>query len=342
MDFEFLRTQELAPAVHREIEEFLDRQGNSHPFQFPDWMGGDSGEREEKYCAIVRERGEMRWFAHCGVTFPAGRWLRSIRGLVINRGPACDDAGLTLYGLGKLLEESKKLGFAFVKILPDWVESSEWIVASALSRDGWKALPLRRSSLRLNLGAETDELLRSFREDTRLNIRRSGKQGIVIRCAENEADIEEFQRIYFAMAEKKNFVAAERSHLSHVLRWIVNARERGALLLATHEVTVLGGVLVVRAGKRSLGVFSATNKETRLRAGHVLQWSAIRWAKEHGCAEYDLGGYRESEKTGPALFKRGFCENIVQFSAVYQYPLNRPLCSMLDFATEARSKWRMP
>ncbi len=343
MHFEFLKTQELAPAIHREIEAFLDRQSNSHPFQFPNWTGeGNGDEREDMYCATVREQGEMLWFALCGVIFPLGKWLRPVRSLMVYRGPACDDADLTLYGLGKLLEKSKELGFAYIEIAPDWVEHPEWNVGSTLSHDGWQLLPDRRSSLRLNLAAGNDELLRSFRKATRYEIRRSEQQGMVIRFAQDEGDLQEFQRIYFEMARKKNFIAVEPSHLSHVLRWIVKEKDRGALLLAFKEAMLLGGTLVVRAATRSWYVFGATTKDDRLSAGHLLQWHAIRWAKEHGCVDYDFGGYREDISTGPALFKRGFCQTLVRLSPAYRYPLDRRLCSILDFVTKARSKWRTP
>jgi lipid II:glycine glycyltransferase (peptidoglycan interpeptide bridge formation enzyme) len=273
------------------------------------------------------------------VTFPAGKWLRPIRTLTIHRGPACDDADVMVHALGQLVEKSKELGFAYIKIAPEWVERPEWTVGSTLSGDGWQSLPESRSSLRVDLGPGIDELLRSFRDDTKLNIRRSERQGIVIRIAQDEGDIQEFQHIYFEMAEKKNFAAEEPSHLSHALRWIVSQKDRGALLLASKDATPLGGVLVVRAAKRSWGIYSATVKETRLRAGHVLQWSAIRWAKEHGCTDYDLGGYREGTTTGPASFKRGFSRAVVQFSPAYKYAVNRRLCLLLDFVTQARSGW---
>jgi len=343
MHFEFLKTQELAPAIHREIEAFLDSQNNTHPFQFPNWMGsGSSDKSEDLYCATVRIDGKIRWFGICGVIFPAGKWLRPIRSLMIFRGPACDDADLTLYGLGKLLEKSRELGFAYVEISPDWVERPEWSVGSALSREGWQLLPERRSSLRLDLSAGNDELLRSFRKATRYEIRRSERQGISIRFAEDAPDVREFQRIYFEMAEKKNFLAIEPSRLSHVLGWIMDEKDRGALLLAFRETTLLGGTLVVRAATRCWYVLGATTKDDPLSAGHLLQWHAIRWAKEHGCADYDFGGYREGVNTGPALFKRGFCQAVVQFSPEYRYPLDRRLCSMLDFITKLRSKWRTP
>lgn len=341
MPFEFVKTQELAPAIHREIEAFLDLQSNSHPFQFPNWAGGRNGdERGDTYCAIVREQGQMRWFAFCGVIFPLGRWLRPVRSLMVYRGPACDDADLTLYGLRELIEKSKELGFAYVEIAPDWVERPEWSVGSTLSRDGWQLLPECRSSLRLDLAAGNDELLQSFRKATRYEIRRSEQQGIVIRFAEDERDLQELQRIYFEMAKKKNFPPIEPSHLSHILRWIVNEKGRGALLLAFKEATLLGGTLVVRAATRSWYVLGATTKDDRLSAGHLLQWHAIRWAKEHGCADYDFGGYREGVNTGPALFKRGFCQTVVEFSPAYRYPLDRRLCSILDFVTKLRTTVR--
>src|SRR5208283_239655 len=125
------------PAVCREIHAFLDHQNNSHPFQFPNWIGGGPGDdREKKYCAIVREQGEIRWFAHCGGFSPLGEWL-PVHRLTITRGPVCDDAELTVRGLGKLVEKSKELGFASVTIAPEWVERPEWTVGNALSRDGW-------------------------------------------------------------------------------------------------------------------------------------------------------------------------------------------------------------
>ena len=344
MHFEFLKTRELAPAIHRDIEAFLDRQSNSHPFQFPSWAGKGNGDAGEgTYCAMVRQEGEMRWFSLCGLNFPAGRWLRPIRSLMVNRGPVCDDAELTLYGLRRLLEKSKELGFAYVEIVPDWVERPEWNVGRTLSDEGWRQLiPETKSSLRLESAAGNDELLAGFRKATRYEIRRSEREGIAIRFARDEGDLREFQRIHFEMAKKKNFSAEEPDHLSQILRWIVNEKDRGALLLAFNGTNLLGGTLVVRAATRSWYVLGATTKDDRLSAGHLLQWHAIRWAKEHGCVDYDFGGYREDVNTGPPLFKRGFCQTIVQFSPAYRYHLDQRLCSILDFVIKARSKWRTP
>jgi hypothetical protein len=347
MQFEFFKTQQLTPAMCREIEAFLDRQNTSHPFQFPNWTGGGpNDERERKYCAIGREqvgdkaqeRSGICWFAHCGVSSPAGKWM-PVRTLTITRGPVCDDADLMVFGLGKVLEKSRELGFASVKIAPEWVDRPEWAIGNALSREGWQSLEDPKGSLRLNLQPASDELLRSFRHDTKLHIRRSEREGVVIRAAQSEEDIQEFVRIYLDMVRKKDFFGEEPGRLSHSVRWVVNEKDRGALLLASKDSTPLGGVLVVRAAKRSWGVFSATVKNEQVTAGHLLQWSAIRWAKERGCDEYDLGGHRGGVNTGPPSFKRGFCRTAVEFGPSYHYRVNRRLCSMLDLVAKARSTW---
>jgi lipid II:glycine glycyltransferase (peptidoglycan interpeptide bridge formation enzyme) len=283
----------------------------------------------------------MCWFALCGLNFPAGRWLRPVRSLIVNRGPVCDDADITLYGLQMLLAKSQELGFAYVEIVPDWVERPEWKVGDSLSRGGWRQLrPGTTISLRLQLAASNDELLAGFRKATRYEIRRSEQQGIEIRFARDDEDLREFQRILFEMANAKNFPTEQPNHLAQVLRWIVSEKDRGALFLAFKETKLLGGTLVVRAATRAWYVLGATTKDDRLSAGHLLQWHAIRWAKEHGCFDYDFGGYREDVNTGPALFKRGFCHAVVHFSPAYRYSLNRRLCSIAEFAAKLRKRLR--
>jgi lipid II:glycine glycyltransferase (peptidoglycan interpeptide bridge formation enzyme) len=53
-----------------------------------------------------------------------------------------------------------------------------------------------------------------------------------------------------------------------------------------------------------------------------LQWHAMQWAREQGCTEYDLGGYREGATDGPALFKKGFSEKVFRFLPTYRHALN--------------------
>ena len=83
--FEFISSDSCPAHLIREITEFLDSQTTSHPFQFPQWAGGKS------YLALYRRQGRLRYFAKCGVFYPASRVLRSVRALAVTRGPVADD-----------------------------------------------------------------------------------------------------------------------------------------------------------------------------------------------------------------------------------------------------------
>ncbi len=79
---------------------------------------------------------------------------------------------------------------------------------------------------------------------------------------------------------------------------------------------------MVRAGSRSWYVWGATKKQAEVNVGHLLQWRAMNWAKQQGCTEYDLGGYRIAARDGPALFKRGFSDTVVRFLPTYRCVTN--------------------
>lgn len=338
MQFEFSKIQDLTGSACRDIESFLDAQDTSHPFQFPNWLRTESGRTNEAaYCATLRESGKVRWFALCGVSYPCSRLVRSIRSLSAYRGPVCDDPDLLVQGLQKLVAHGQPKGLAYIEISPEWVENDHTNLGAALTTQGWQVVPGRRSSLRLDLRPEEGKLLGSFRKATRYEIRRSEREGVEVRLAHDEQDLRAFRRIYLEMAEKKNFPATESKLLLNILRWFLKEQGRGALLLAFKEKKLLGGTVVVRASTRSWYVFGATTKEERLSAGHLLQWHAIRWAKQRGCVEYDFGGYREDSNTGPALFKRGFCQSVVHFLPAYRYVVNPRLYAMVGRMGKSRS-----
>jgi Acetyltransferase (GNAT) domain len=340
MLFDFIASHKLTPALEKEVDLFLDSQDCSHPFQFPGWtqparfLGAPSG----GHCALLRDGGAIRWFASCGTIYPSTRFVRRIRALDVCHGPVCDDLEIMAEGLRRLLEHGRQHGFAWVDIAPEWIGEAADLLNSQFAENGWEILPRTRSSLRLDLRPDPNALLESFRKATRYEIRRSERQGIFVTPACDIAGTKQFLSIYFELAAKKRFPPDQPKQLQHALTWISQERERGTLLLATHEGEVLGGTLVMRAGKRCWYVLGSTRKENVVNVGHLLQWRAILWAKQRGCTEYDFGGYREDATTGPAFFKRGFCSSVVHFPAALRYTLDPSLCRISAFVSKAR-RW---
>jgi hypothetical protein len=332
LDFQFVRASRCSTPMLLEISDFLDTQDTSHPFQLPQWT------HRETYLAVLRRRGRVRWFAHCGVLYPAGRVLPFVRALTVNRGPVCDDLELLGTGLQQLIVEGKKRKVAYVDIAPEWTGAFAESAASVLARNGWQTLPGVRSSLRLDLNPTLGHLLANFRKTTRYEIRRSEGRGVEVKIAGDEADFHDFLRLYANMASQKRFPAENVGFLAGVFRWLAADQGRGAFFLAQEGGTLRGGILVVRSGVRCWYILGATAKDSKFSAGHLLQWRAIQWAKEQGCMEYDFGGFREGLNTGPALFKSGFCDRVVHFPPQYRCTVDQHRRRLADLTSSLRNR----
>jgi lipid II:glycine glycyltransferase (peptidoglycan interpeptide bridge formation enzyme) len=190
-----------------------------------------------------------------------------------------------------------------------------------------------RASLRLDLRPELESIFAGFRKTTRAEIRRAENAGVEVVAAGDAASKEHFVRMYLQMAQDKAFAPDSRDHMRRVLAWLVDSPGGGVLLTAIWKREILGGVVAVRAGSRCWYVWGATSKGSAVNVGHLIQWHAIQWARGQGCSEYDLGGYRPGANDGPALFKKGFSQNLVRFLPTYRYPLNSAKYSVYKVLT---------
>jgi hypothetical protein len=337
LDFQFVRASRCPAHIVQEITGFLDTQDTSHPFQFPQWAGART------YLAFVRRQAKLQWFAQCGVFYPAGRILRPIRALTLNRGPVCDDLDLAEIGLRRLVEAASREGFAFIDIAPEWTGQLAESAGGILARNGWLPRSAPRSSLRLDLSPDLDRLLGNFRKVTRYEIRRSERQEVEVIMARDEDDCDRWLGLYLDMAREKQFAAEDCGHIRHVLRWLRLEAHRGGLLLAHKDGRLLGGIVIVRAGVRCWYVLGATSKGDKFSAGHLLQWRAIQWAKEQGCLEYDFSGgeNREGADPGTSFFKRGFCDDVVHFLPPHRQVIRGTSVRVSDLVSKFSARWRI-
>lgn len=333
--FTLSRASHCSEELRNEIGRFLDAQPFSHPFQHPEWTGRGS------YFGIDRFEGRITCFANCGLFYPAGRLFWWIRALTVNHGPVSGTTDATIEGLQKLKDEAFRQGIAYIEITPEWPDDCGGELDRRLKTLGWHEYGARPASLRLSLDRDSDDLLSSFRKVTRYEIRRSLRSEIEVRIAQEPEESNKWIELHREMAVCKGFPADDSAHFHQVLDWLRSQPNRGALLLAFHESSLLGGVVVVRSGERCWYLYGATSKREKYGVGHLLQWKAMQWARMNGCREYDFGGYREDTTTGPAFFKRGFCDNVVKFLPPRRLILNPHLYRAAKMIGTIHSKLRI-
>jgi peptidoglycan pentaglycine glycine transferase (the first glycine) len=307
MTLEFVSTDALSPTLSRALEEFLDSQDTSHPFQFPQWAGPGTK------VALHRDSGKIRWAGIFSVHSPFGRKLPWIRAAVANRGPVCDDHRIWAEAAQQLPEIFAAERLSFIDVSPDWIHPTGGESPKLVNEAHWERLKTQRSSLRLDLTANADEIFANFRKNSRYEVRRAERLGVTVSAASTDEEIDQFWRLYHALATRKNFPADARERMQRQIRWLINSGTRGALLLARTGNFIRGGAVIGRAGRRCWYLWGATDAEHEMNVGHIVQWNALQWAKNHGCTEYDFGGYTPRATSGPAWFKAGFGGRIVYF-----------------------------
>jgi lipid II:glycine glycyltransferase (peptidoglycan interpeptide bridge formation enzyme) len=96
------------------------------------------------------------------------------------------------------------------------------------------------------------------------------------------------------------------------------------LLLAEYEGHLLAGIFVGLLGKQAMYLYGASSNEWRqLMSNHLLQWEAMRWAKQQGATQYDLWGIPATDDEDEAMaglyrFKRGWGGEVVRFMGAYE------------------------
>jgi lipid II:glycine glycyltransferase (peptidoglycan interpeptide bridge formation enzyme) len=99
------------------------------------------------------------------------------------------------------------------------------------------------------------------------------------------------------------------------------------LFIAEHEGRPLAAMVAVAFGQRATYLYGASSNEARdLMPTYLLQWEAMRWARERGCRTYDLWGVPDADEAtleadfkdrndglwGVYRFKRGFGGQVVR------------------------------
>ena len=98
--------------------------------------------------------------------------------------------------------------------------------------------------------------------------------------------------------------------------------------MASVDGRPVAGVICVAFGPKAWYLYGGTSNLHRERMPmYLLQWEAMRWAKEKGCSLYDFLGVSchmdpQDPLYGLYRFKRGFNPDYVEFIGEYDLPVN--------------------
>jgi lipid II:glycine glycyltransferase (peptidoglycan interpeptide bridge formation enzyme) len=143
-------------------------------------------------------------------------------------------------------------------------------------------------------------------------------------------------------ARRDGFAAHAETYYRRALELFAPS-DQAELFVARVEDQPIAALMVFRQGRRAWYLYGASSDEHREKmAAYLLQWQAMRWARENGCNQYDLWGVPDLEEGdleerfvegrgglwGVYRFKRGFGGRLHRTAGAYDRVYSRPLYAL--------------
>ncbi len=261
-----------------------------------------------------------------------GRWPSAV--MYVPKGPALDygNAPLLEHTLACLEATARRERALFIKIDPD-VQTETAVgaaVVETLRRRGWRSSSEQiqfRNTMLLNLDHDLDGLLAAMKSKWRYNTRLAVRKGVTVRQGVLD-DLSLLYEMYAETSVRDNFVIRPQDYYHDVWGAFIEAG-LAQPLIAEVEGDSIAMVIVFRFARRAWYVYGASRAVHRDKMpNHLLQWEAIRWAREQGCTIYDMWGAPEVLDESDPLwgvyrFKRGFGGEFARYIGAWDLPVSR-------------------
>ncbi len=259
--------------------------------------------------------------------------------LYASRGPVMDmtNADLVREFTTGIRPIARKHGAILVKIDPP-VPIEDAVSKQNIEACGWKLLSSGgfggtqpKCVMQLDLGTSEEELMRSFKEKWRYNIRLADRKGVVVTEECTREELPEFYKLLQETCERDGFLVRSQKYFEDMWDVLVPAGYMN-LAIARFEGKPLSAVLIYTFGKRTWYTYGASSNENRnVMPNHLIQWKMIRRALCNGSQWYDFRGVSPKTGDGDAhleglnRFKEGFSPRFVEYIGEYDLVLSPSL-----------------
>jgi lipid II:glycine glycyltransferase (peptidoglycan interpeptide bridge formation enzyme) len=288
-------------------EEFLAAFPDAHILQTANW-----GELKASFGWSVSRLRPLRSQA-CGAQLLFRRLPLGFTIAYIPKGPVGQEWDSLWPEVDALCRRRRAI---FLKVEPDCWDFEPPVSPPPGFRLSQQAIQPPRTLVVSLLGKEP-ELLERMKQKTRYNIRLALKKGVVVSSFN---DIGLFCKLMQVTGERDRFGVHSSSYYEKVYD-LFYPRGECQMLLAEYNGDPLAALMVFARGRRAWYFYGASLDVHRDRMPtYLLQWSAMRWARDQGCSEYDLWGVPDTDEQaleanfttrsdglwGVYRFKRGF------------------------------------
>jgi peptidoglycan pentaglycine glycine transferase (the first glycine) len=205
-------------------------------------------------------------------------------------------------------------------------------IASDLTRRGWRFSKNQiqfRNTVMVDLTLPDNEILARMKQKTRYNIRLAQKKGVSVRHGVIE-DLPMLYRMYAETSIRDGFVIRNENYYRTVWKTFMSSVRPGNAPYAEPLIAEVNGepvaaIFIFYFARRAYYLYGMSREVHReWMPNYLLQWEAMRHAREAGCQSYDLWGapddFAESDSMwGVFRFKEGLGGQLVRTLGAWDY-----------------------
>jgi lipid II:glycine glycyltransferase (peptidoglycan interpeptide bridge formation enzyme) len=136
---------------------------------------------------------------------------------------------------------------------------------------------------------DDESLLAQMHQKTRYNVRLAQRRGVQTRFVEaTDASVATFYELLQDTAARNAFGIHTLDYYQQFLRLF---GDDATLIFAEIDALPVAGIIAAAFGPEAIYMYGASSTKHRAHgAGFLIQFEAMRWARERGCLRYDLWG----------------------------------------------------
>lgn len=200
-----------------------------------------------------------------------------------------------------------------------------------------------RCNFKLDINKSEEELMASFHEKTRYNIRLSARKGVTVQIETDREKLKEFYAVHQETAKRDGFLIRDISYYYDI--WdMMYPSGKMKLFGAYYEGKMISATIAFYFADQCWYTYGASSNEHRnVMPNYAIQWAMIQEAVRQKCKIYDFRGvpcdYNPDDKlSGLIRFKQGFNPVHTKYIGEYDMVLNTPLYWAFNIAKSIRDK----
>lgn len=309
----------------KEYYDFVNSNSNTHFMQSSEWARVKGNWKNE----VILVRDDSGKIAGCMSVLIQKIPVLNYSMLYCPRGPVCDADDKIVFGklmdsLKELAKREKAFIFRMDPAIPNSNEEFRNLarengirLKSNINHDINKVIQ-PKYEMQLNIKDKTeDELLASFGQKTRYNIRLAAKKGVTIEEGTDD-DIDEFFSILTETSQRDQFTIRNVSYYKKVYE-IMKEKDHVKLYFARFNDKRIATTLEIIYGNKAWYLYGGSLREhSNVMPNYLLQWTMIKEAMKRGCEFYNFGGvsgYIDEHASGYGVFrfKKGFNPEFIEY-----------------------------